>query len=208
MSPVENEWKSKFSFRWADDRRTAGTCTSVFFHHLHSSHFYSVVIITDCHWTGNNKIISIHVRNGKEMSVVQRKIWLQSLSADRTTKPFWSRNPRSERFSLKKKKRERKNNKKKSHCEGQRRDEMLTVSCYIALRSPESAAKTAALMENMTDAFFSNAVPLVSVTFNWRTAGILAPPTPPRSALMYAPFMWSVISGNNVATFSIQNLHD
>lgn len=50
---------------------------------------------------------------------------------------------------------------------------MLTVSCYIALRSPESAAKTAVLMENMTVALFSNTVPLVSV----RTAGILAPPT-------------------------------
>lgn len=109
------------------------------------------------------------------MSIVQRKIWLQSL-ADRTAKPFWSRNPWLEWFSLKKKK-EKEKTTKKSHCEGQRRDEVLTVSCYIALRSPESAAKTAVLMENMTDAFFSNSVPLVSVTFNWRTAGILAPPT-------------------------------
>lgn len=94
----------------------------------------------------------------------------QQSRAVRGTTPAWLK-----WFSLKKKIKIK--NNKKSHCEGQQRDEMLTVSCYIALRSPESAAKTAVLMENMTDAFFSNTVPLVSITFNWRMAGILAPPT-------------------------------
>lgn len=67
---------------------------------------------------------------------------------------------------------------------------MLTVSCYIALRSPESAAKTAVLMENMTDGRLALYRPLQA----------------PQSALMYAPFMWSIISGNNMAAFSWLNL--
>lgn len=49
--------------------------------------------------------------------------------------------------------------KKKSIAEGQRQYEMLTIFCYIALDSPESAAKRVVLMKNMSDAVFKG-IPL------------------------------------------------
>lgn len=45
-----------------------------------------------------------------------------------------------------------KQTRKKKHCGGTARYEMLTVFCYIALNSPESAAKRVVLMKTMTDA--------------------------------------------------------
>lgn len=42
--------------------------------------------------------------------------------------------------------------KKKSTAEEQQKYEMLTVFCYIALDSLESAAKRVVLMKNMSDA--------------------------------------------------------
>lgn len=42
---------------------------------------------------------------------------------------------------------------KKGIAEGQRQYEMLTIFSYIALDSPESAAKRLVLMKNMSDGF-------------------------------------------------------
>lgn len=64
---------------------------------------------------------------------------------------------RFEYSSLKKK--NEKQNQKKSIAEGQRQYEMLTIFCYIALDSPESAAKRVVLMKNMSDAVFKG-IPL------------------------------------------------
>lgn len=112
------------------------------------------------------------------MSIVQRKIWLQSLSADRTTKPFWSRNPRLERFSLKKKKEKEKTTKKIiAKDSGWMRCWLFPVilPCVPRSRLP----KQLCWWRIWLMLFFSNTVPLVSVTFNWRMAGIPAPPTGP-----------------------------
>ena len=87
------------------------------------------------------------------MSIVQRKIWLQSHDTDKTTKPHRSRyyTPEVRVFVIKEEK--WKTNKQKIIAEGQRQYEMLTIFCYIALDSPESAARTVVLMKNVSDAF-------------------------------------------------------
>lgn len=60
---------------------------------------------------------------------------------------------------------------------------MLTIFCYIALRSPGLAAKTVVLMEDMTAAFFFFSfcffvlTTVVTITFSTRIADTLAPPT-------------------------------
>lgn len=53
----------------------------------------------------------------------------------------------------KKNEKQTKKERKKNNVEGQRQYEMLTVFCYIASDSPESAAKTVVLMKNMSDGF-------------------------------------------------------
>lgn len=66
---------------------------------------------------------------------------------------------RFEYSSLKKK--NEKQTKKRIE-EGQRKYEMLTIFCYIALDSPESAAKRVVLMKNMSDALFKGSPPCPS----------------------------------------------
>lgn len=65
--------------------------------------------------------------------------------------------------------------KKKSTTKGQRQYEMLTVVCFIALDSRESAPKRVVLMKNMSDAFLLDCVYTEGTKFIQRGRGAFRP---------------------------------